>query len=120
MPGTFTDDGGIWRVGNAAGVTLVGAATQGLLDFDTMTQLLISNVSTQIADYHETWRTREAPDRLRITYTGQVFGVPGGGMIDQQQFGSTICALVLFAATGAQARYTATFEAIVASLAPAR
>ena len=119
VPGAFTDDGGIWRVGNDAGVTLVGA-TAGLLDFDAMTQLLVSNIGTQVANYHETARTREAPDRLRITYTGQVFGVPGGGTIEQQQFGATICALVLFAATAAQARYTPTFAAIIASLGPVR
>jgi hypothetical protein len=120
VPGAFTDDGGIWRVGNEAGVTLVGAATQGVLDFDTVTQLLVSNIGTQVADYHETGRTREASDRLRITYTGQVFGVSGGGTIYQQQFGPTICALVLFAATAAQARYTPIFAAIIASLAPVR
>lgn len=120
LPGQFRDDGGIWRVGDEAGVTLVGTPTGGFLDFDTATQLLVGNIGTQIGDYRETGRTREGADRLRITYTGQVFGVPGGGIIYQQQFGQTICGLVLFAAAGERARYAAPFERIIASFAAAR
>lgn len=116
VPGVFRDDGGIWRVGNEAGVTIVGTPTGGLLSFDAVTQLFLSNVGSQIADFHETGRTREGSDRLRITYTGRVFGVPGGGILYQQQFGSTMCGLILFAADGQGARYAATFEGIIASL----
>ena len=120
IPGAFRDDGGIWRIGEEAGVTLVGTIAGFLLDFDAATQLLTANIGAQIADYQETGRTREAEDRLRITYTGQVFGVPGGGIIYQRQFGQTICAVILFAANGQEARYASTFERIIASLAPAR
>ena len=120
IPGAFRDDGGIWRVGDEAGVTLVGTPAGFLLDFDTATQLLIANIGTQIDDYRETGRTREANDRLRITYTGKVLGVPGGGIIYQRQAGQTICAVILFAATGQEARYAPTFERIIASLGPVR
>ena len=120
LPGTFRDDGGIWRVGDEAGATLVGTMAGFLLDFDAATQLLTANIGSQIADYRETGRTREAADRLRITYTGRVFNVPGGGTIYQRQYGQTICALILFAATGQEARYAPTFERIAASLGPAR
>jgi hypothetical protein len=120
LPGIFRDDGGIWRVGDEAGATLVGTAAGFLLDFDAATQLLTANIGSQIADYRETGRTREATDRLRITYTGRVFDVPGGGTIYQRQFGQTICALILFAATGQEARYAPMFERITASLGPVR
>lgn len=120
LPGNFRDDGGIWRVENEAGATLAGIPTGGFLDFDTATQLLIGNVGGQIGNYRETGRTREASDRLRITYTGQVFGVSGGGIIYQQQFGQSICGLILFAADGQQTRYAPTFERIIASFAAAR
>jgi hypothetical protein len=120
LPGTFRDDGGIWRVGNEAGVTLVGTTAGLLLDFDSATLLLTSNIGTQVADYRETGRTREADDRLRITYTGRVFDVPGGGIIYQRQFGQSICAVILFAATGQEARYTPVFERIIASFGPAK
>lgn len=120
VPGAFRDDGGIWRVGDEAGVTLAGLPTGGALDFDTVTQLLVGNIGSQIGDYRETGRMREGSDRLRITYTGRVFGVPGGGTIYQRQFGPTMCALVLFAAEGQGPRYVAPFEGIIASLAPAR
>lgn len=120
LPGTFRDDGGIWRVGDEAGATLVGTTAGFLLDFDAATELLTANIGTQVADYRETSRTREASDRLRITYTGRVFNVPGGGVIYQRQSGQTICAVILFASTAAQPRYTATFERIIATLGPAR
>jgi hypothetical protein len=120
IPGAFRDDGGIWRVGDEAGVTLVGTTAGFLLDFDTATQLLIANIGTQIGDYRETGRTREASDRLRITYTGNVLGVPGGGTIYQRQFDQTICAVILFAGTGLEARYASAFERIIASLGPVR
>ena len=109
VPGAFRDDVGIWRVGDEAGVTLAGLATGGLLDFDTVTQLLVGNIGAQIADYRETGRTREEPDRLRITYTGRVLGEPGGGIVHQRQFGQTMCGLVLFAADGQGPRYAAAF-----------
>ena len=120
IPGAFRDDGGIWRVGDEAGVTLVGTTAGFLLDFDTATQLLMANIGTQIGDYRETGRTREASDRLRITYTGNVLGVPGSGIIYQQQFDQTICAVILFAATGQETRYASAFERIIASLGPVR
>lgn len=120
IPGTFRDDGGAWRVGDEAGVTLVGTAAGFLLDFDAATQLLTANLGAQIGDYRETGRAREAADRLRITYTGRVLGVPGGGVIYQRQSGQTICAAILFAATGQESRYAPTFERIIASLGPAR
>jgi hypothetical protein len=120
LPGAFRDDGGIWRVGDEAGATLAGLATGGLLDFDTVTQLLVGNIGTQVADYRETGRTRESGDRLRITYTGRVLGVPGSGIVYQRQFGQTMCGLILFAADGKQAQYAPTFERIIASLAAAR
>ena len=116
VPGGFRDDGGIWRVGNDAGVTIVGTPTGGLLSFDAVTQLFLANVGSQIEDFHETGRTRESSDRLRIMYTGKVFGVPGDGIIYQQQFGSTACGLILFAATGYGPRYAPAFEGIIASL----
>jgi hypothetical protein len=120
LPGTFRDDGGIWRVGNEAGVTLVGTTAGLLFDFDSATLLLTSNIGTQIADYRETGRTREAQDRLRITYTGRVFDVPGGGIIYQRQFGQNICAVILFAATGQESRYAPIFERIITSFAAAQ
>src|SRR3954451_10353692 len=120
LPGAFRDDGGIWLVGDEACATLAGLATGGLLDFDTVTQLLVGNIGSQIGDYRETGRTREAGDRLRITYTGRVLGVPGSGIVYQRQFGQTMCGLVLFAAEGKQAQYAPTFERIIASLAAAR
>jgi hypothetical protein len=120
LPGTFRDDGGIWRVGNEAGVTLVGVTAGFLLDFDAATQLLTANIGTQVGDYRETGRTREATDRLRITYTGRVFDVPGGGIIYQRQFGQNICAVILFAASGQESRYAPVFERIIASFGPAR
>jgi hypothetical protein len=120
LPGTFRDDGGIWRVGDEAGVTLAGITAGFLLDFDAATQLLTANIGAQVADYRETGRTREATDRLRITYTGRVFDVPGGGIIYQQQFGQNICAVILFAASGQQSRYAPIFERIIASFGPAR
>jgi hypothetical protein len=119
LPGTFRDDGGIWRVGNEAGVTLVGTTAGFLLDFDSATQLLTANIGSQIADYRETGRTREASDRLRITYTGRVFDVPGGGIIYQRQFGQSICAVILFAAGGQESRYAPTFERIITSFSAA-
>jgi hypothetical protein len=120
LPGTFRDDGGIWRVGNEAGVTLVGTTAGLLLDFDSATLLLTSNIGTQVADYRETGRTREASDRLRITYTGRVFDVPGGGILYQRQFGQTICAVILFAANGQESRYAPAFERIITSFSAAR
>lgn len=120
LPGTFRDDGGIWRVGDEAGVTLVGTTAGILLDFDSATLLLTTNIGTQVGNYRETGRTREASDRLRITYTGSVFNVPGGGTIVQRQFGQNICAVILFAATGQETRYTQTFERIIASFSAAR
>lgn len=116
VPGAFRDDGGIWRVGDAAGVTIVGTPTGGLLSFDAVTQLFLNNVGAQITDFHETGRTRESDDRLRIAYTGKVFGVPGGGTIYQRQFGPTMCGLILFAADGQGPRYTAAFEEIIRNL----
>lgn len=120
LPGTFRDDGGIWRVGDEAGVTLVGTTAGMLLDFDSATLLLTSNIGAQIGNYRETGRTREASDRLRITYTGSVFNVPGGGTIVQRQFGQNICAVILFAATGQETRYAQTFERIITSFSAAR
>ncbi len=120
LPGTFRDDGGIWRVGDEAGATLVGVTTGFLFDFDAATQFLVANIGTQIGDYRETGRTREATDRLRITYTGTVFNTPGGGVIMQRQFGNSVCAVILFAATNQQTRYAPTFERIIASFAAAR
>ncbi len=116
VPGDFRDDGGIWRVGNAAGVTIVGTPTGGLLSFDAVTQLFLNNVGAQIADFHETGRTREDSEHLRIAYTGKVFGVAGGGTIYQRQFGPTMCGLILFAADGQGPRYTAAFEDIIRNL----
>ena len=116
VPGVFWDDGGIWRVGNDAGVAIVGTPTGGLLSFDAVTQLFLANLGTQIEDFRETGRTREGNDRLRITYTGKVFGVPGDGLIYQELFGQTMCGLILFAADGYGPRYAPVFEAIIASL----
>ena len=116
VPGAFRDDGGIWRVGNEAGVTIVGTPTGGLLSFDAVTQLFLNNVGAQISDFHETGRNHEGSDRLRIAYTGKVLGVPGGGTIYQRQFGPTMCGLILFAADGQGSRYTGAFEGIIASL----
>jgi hypothetical protein len=116
VPGAFRDDGGIWRVGDEAGVTIVGTPTGGLLSFDAVTQLFLSNVGAQIGEFRETGRTREGEERLRIAYTGRVFGVPGGGSIYQRQFGPTMCGLILFAADGQGPRYTAAFEGIISSL----
>jgi len=115
VPGAFRDDGGIWRVGNEAGVTIVGTPTSGLLSFDAVTQLFLSNVGAQIGDFRETGRTRDGDDRLRIAYTGKVFGVPGGGTIYQRQFGQTMCGLILFA-DGQGPRYMGAFEGIINSL----
>jgi hypothetical protein len=120
VPATFRDDGGIWRVGDEAGVTLAGLATGGLLTFDQVTQLLVGNLGGQIGDYRETGRARDGDDRLRIAYTGRVLGVPGGGIVHQRQFGQTTCALILFAADGQGPRYAPVFEATIASLTPAR
>ncbi len=116
VPGAFRDDGGIWRVGNEAGVTIVATPTGGLLSFDAVTQLFLNNVGAQLTDFRETGRTRDGDDRLRIAYTGRVLGVPGGGVIYQRQFGQTMCGLILFAADGQGARYTTTFEGIIGSL----
>jgi len=116
VPGAFRDDGGIWRVGNEAGVTIVGTPTSGLLSFDAVTQLFLSNVRSQIGDFRETGRTRDGDDRLRIAYTGKVLGVPGGGTVYQRQFGQTMCGLILFAADGQGPRYTTAFEGIINSL----
>lgn len=120
IPGAFREDGGIWRDGNDAGVTIVGTIAGFLLDFDGATQLLTSNIGAQVDDYREVKRTREANDRLRITYTGKVSGVPGSGIIYQRQSGQTICAVILFAATGQEARYAPAFERVIASLGTAR
>ncbi len=116
VPGAFRDDGGIWRVGNEAGVTIVATPTGGLLSFDAVTQLFLNNVGAQLTDFRETGRTRDGDDRLRIAYTGRVLGVPGGGVIYQRQFGQTMCGLILFAADGQGARYTTTFEGIIGGL----
>ena len=109
---------GAW--GTRRAWTLVGTPTGFLLDFDAATQLLTSNIGSQVGDYRETGRTREASDRLRITYTGKVLNVPGGGTIYQRQSGQTICAVILFTATGQEARYASAFERIIGSLGPAR
>lgn len=120
VPGIFRDDGGVWRVGNDAGVTIVGTPTGGLLSFDAVTQLLVNNAGPQISDFRETGRTREGDDRLRVTYAGKVFGVPGGGLIYQRQFGQTMCGLILFAAEGQGPRYAPVFEGIIGSLTALR
>ena len=120
VPGAFRDDGGIWRVGDEAGVTIVATPTGGLLSFDAVTQLLLSNVGAQVGEFRETARTRDGDDRLRIAYTGKVFGVPGGGTIYQRQFGPTMCGLILFAAEGQGPRYAPAFEGLIASLAALR
>lgn len=101
-------------------MTLAGLATGGILDFDTVTQLLVGNIGVQIADYREAGCSRESSDRLRIIYTGRVLGVPGGGIVHQRQFGQTMCGLVLFVADGQGPRYAAAFEGIIASLAATR
>jgi len=116
VPGAFRDDGGIWRVGDEAGVTIVATPTGGLLSFDAVTQLFLSNIGAQISDFRETGRTREGDDHLRIAYTGKVFGVPGGGVLYQRQFGPTMCGLILFAADGQGPRYTGAFGEIIANL----
>jgi hypothetical protein len=116
LPGSFRDDGGIWRVDDEAGVTLVGTLTGGFIDFNTATNLLLSNFQSQVANFHETGRTREAPDRLRITYTADVFGAPGSGILYQRQFGQTICGVALFATQGKDQQYAPIFEDIIASL----
>lgn len=120
LPGAFVDDGGIWRVGNEAGVTLTSMPTGGFLDFDSATTLLLANFRALVADYQETGRTREDPERLRITYTGAIFGARGSGILYQRQFGQTICGLALYTAAGYEGRYAAMFERIITSLVAVR
>ena len=120
LPGTFRSDGVAWRVDAEAVATLAGAPTGGFVDFNTAAGLLAGNLRSVITDYQETGRAGDGPDRLRVTFTGKILGVPGSGILYQRGFGQTVCGVVLLAAEGQQARYGGTFERIIASLAVAR
>ena len=60
-----------------------GGVTAGfLLDFDAATQLLVANIGSQIGDYRETGRTREAADDFA---TFAVAGVEGAIVLCRAQ-----------------------------------